>query len=202
MNRPAGDTLLARCLDEGIQQAEGIDLGLQVVVEHGLEGGHLGIHDHDIGGDASLAERDALIGHSHSEVIDTMILQRTGNLDSAGAIAVGLDHANHLRFGFQERTIVVQILHHGIEVHLKDRLMHLLLQLFRNLVEPERTGTLQQDQLVMQAPESFAGEEMIHVGKELFVGNLNPVGLRHQFGTDADKLRDATLHSQIAHLGI
>ena len=55
----------------------------------------------NIGGDASLAERDATRqvqpqrGNRHDDV-----LQRAGNLDSASAIAVGLDVANHPGFWF------------------------------------------------------------------------------------------------------
>ena len=131
-----------------------------------------------------------------------MVLQRTGNLDSPGAIAVGLDHAHHLCFGFQERAVVIQILHHGIEVHLKNRLVHLLLQLFRNLVEAERTGTLQQDQFMMQGCKGIAGKEMIHVGKELLVGDLDSISLCREFRTDANKLVDTTLDGQVAHLSI
>ena len=202
VDRPAGDTLLTGGLDQRIQQTEGIDLRLQVVVEHGLEGGHLRVHDHDVGRDASLTQGDTLVGHSHRQIIDTMVLQRTGNLHRTSAITVGFDHAHHLRLGFQERAVVIQILHHGIEVHLKNGLVNLLLQLFRNLVEPERTGTLQQDQFMMQSCKGIAGKEMIHVGKELLVGNLDSVSLCREFRTDANKLVDTTLHRQVAHLSI
>ena len=43
---------------------------------------------------------------------------------------------------------------------------------------------------------------MIHVGKELLVGNLDSVSLCREFRTDADKLVDATLYCQVAHLSI
>ena len=161
MHGPAGDTFLARCLDEGVEQTETVDLGLEVVVEHGLKGGHLGIHDHDIGGDAGLAEGDTLVGHRHSEIVDMVILQCLGNLHRTCTIAVGLNHAHHLRLGLQERTVIVQVLHHGIEIHLKDCLMHLLFQLLRNLVEAETTGTLQQNQFVAKTRKDLAGEDII-----------------------------------------
>ena len=127
MHRPAGDTLLAGCLDEGIEQTEAIYLGLQVVIEHGLEGGHLGVHNHDIGGDASLTQGNTLVGHCHCEVVNTVILQGFGYLDSTCSIGIGLDHAHHLGFGLHERAIEVEILDHGIEVNLEDGLVHLLL---------------------------------------------------------------------------
>ena len=74
MYGPARDTFLTSGLDECVHQTEGIDLGLQVVVEHGLEGRHLRVHDHDIGGDACLTERNTLVGHGHGEIIDTLVL--------------------------------------------------------------------------------------------------------------------------------
>ena len=74
MYGPSRNTFLAGCLDESIQQTEGVDLRLKIVVEHGLEGRHLGIHNHDVGSDACLAEGDTLVGHRHSEIVHTMVL--------------------------------------------------------------------------------------------------------------------------------
>ena len=76
-----GDALLLGCLDEGLEQTERIDLGLEVVVEHGLEGGHLGVHHHDVGGDAVLAQGDTLVGDSHSQIVYAVVLQGLGYLD-------------------------------------------------------------------------------------------------------------------------
>ena len=38
-------------------------LRLQVVIEHSLEGGHLRIHDHDVAGDAVLAQCNLSLRH-------------------------------------------------------------------------------------------------------------------------------------------
>lgn len=57
----ARDALAAGGLDKGVEETEGIDLGLQVVVEHRLEGGHLGVHHHDVARDAIAAQRHALV---------------------------------------------------------------------------------------------------------------------------------------------
>ena len=43
---------------------------------------------------------------------------------------------------------------------------------------------------------------MRHIGKELLIGDLNLISLRHQLWSDTDELLNATLHSQVAHLGI
>ena len=71
---PPRDALLAGCLHQGVEQAEGIDLRLQVVVEHRLEGGHLGVHHHDVGRDACTAQGHALVGYGNSQIIYAMIL--------------------------------------------------------------------------------------------------------------------------------
>ena len=202
MYGPTRDTLLTGSLDQRIHQTEGIHLRLQVVVEHRLEGRHLRVHDHDIGGDASLTERDTLVGHSHGEIIDTLILQGLGDLHSTSTIAVGLDHAHHLRIGLQERTEIVQVLHHGIEVHLEDGLVDLLLQLLRDLVETKRTGAFQQDQFVAQSREGLTGEEMGHTDEERLIGDLDTVCLCGEFRADANELFNTTLHGEFAHLGI
>ena len=150
MDGPTSDTFLARCLDEGIHETEGIDLGLEIVVEHGLEGGHLRIHDHDVGSDACLAQGDTLVGYGHSKVIDTLILQRFGYLHGSCTIAIGLDHAHHLGVGLEERAEVIEVLDHRIEVDLEDGLVDLLLQLLRNLVETKGTGSLQEDEFIAE----------------------------------------------------
>ena len=143
MYGPTRDSFLTSGLDKGIHQSEGVHLWLEVVVEHCLEGRHLWIHDHDIGGDASLTEGNTFIGHGDSQIVDTVVLQRLGNLHGTCTIGIGLDHTHHFRIRLQERTVIVQVLHNGVEVHLENRLVHLLLQLFRNLVEAKRTGALQ-----------------------------------------------------------
>ena len=74
MYRPPRDTLLTGSTDEGVQQSERVYLGFEIIVEHGLEGSHLRVHDHDIGRDACLAEGDALICHGHGEIVDAMVL--------------------------------------------------------------------------------------------------------------------------------
>ena len=139
MDGPACDALFACGFDERIEQTETIHFRLQAVVEHGLEGRHLGIHNHDVGGDARLAKRHTLVGHSHSQVVHAMVLQRLGYFHSSSPIAVGLDHAHHFRIGAQERAVVVQIVHHGIKVHFKDGFMHFPFQQLRNAVETETT---------------------------------------------------------------
>ena len=93
MDRETGYSLFLSCLDERIEQTERVNLRLQVVIEHGLEGGHLRIHDHDVAGDAVLAQRNALIGYSHSQIVYTMVLQGLGYLHGTCTVAVCLDHA-------------------------------------------------------------------------------------------------------------
>ena len=102
MHWPSCDALLACRPYECVHQSEGVDLRLQVVVEHGLEGRHLGVHHHDVGGDAGLAEGDALVGHRHGEIVHALILQRLGHLHGPRSVGIGLDHAHHLRVGLQE----------------------------------------------------------------------------------------------------
>ena len=198
--RPTGDTLLACCLDECIEQSEAVYLGLKIIVEHSLKRSHLWVHYHNVGSDASLTQRYTLIGHSHSQIVHTMILQRLCYFDSSCTIGIGLDHTNHLGFGLHKRAIVVQILYHSVQVYLKDSLVHLLLQLLCYQVEPEWTCTLKQYQFVAQCSKSLAAQEVIHIGKELLVGYLYLVGLCCQLRTDTYKLGYAALCGQIAHL--
>ena len=128
VNRESGDTLLLGSLDECIEQSERINLRLQVVIEHGLEGCHFRVHNHDVAGDTVLAKGDTLIGNSHSQIIYTMILQGLGNLYRSGTIAIRLDHADQLGFRLHEGTVVVEVGNHRIQVDLEGGFMHLLHQ--------------------------------------------------------------------------
>ena len=50
-----GDACVSGGLNEGLEYAEGVYLGFEVVLEEGLEGAHLGVHDDDGLGDAVAA---------------------------------------------------------------------------------------------------------------------------------------------------
>ena len=121
-----------------------------------------------------------------------MILKSLCYLHGTGSIGIGLDHTDHLGVGLKERAVVVEVGHNGIEVHLEDRLMHFLLQLFRYLVETEASGTLQQYQFTPQAAERIACEEMLYVEEELLVGNMYLIRLCREIRTYTDKLLDTT----------
>ena len=199
---PACNTFLTGCPNKGIHQPEGIDFRFQVIVEHRLEGRHLRIHNHNVGRNTSFAECDTLIGNSHSQIIDTMILKRLGDLNGTSAIGIGLDHTDHLRIWLQKRAIVIQIVYHSIQVYLQDRLVDLLFQLFSNLIETETAGTFQQDQFVTETIEGLTAKEMLYIGKEAFIGNTYTVCLCGQFRTDTDEFLDTAFQSKITHLGI
>ena len=80
--------------------------------------------------------------------------------------------------------------------------MNLLLELLGNLIETERTGTLQENHLIAQTGKGIATQEVVYIGKELLVGNLDFIGLGSELGADTNKLGDATLNSQLGYLGV
>ena len=99
---PARDTLLLRSMYQRIHQSEGVHLWFQVVVEHGIEGRHLGVHNHDVLCDAVTTQGDTLVGNCHSQIVNTMVLQRLGHLHRASSIGICLDHAYQFSFWLQE----------------------------------------------------------------------------------------------------
>ena len=199
---PAGDALLAGLPDEGIEQSEGVDLGLQVVVEERLERCHLRVHHHDVGRDARIAQRHSLIGHGHGQVVHTVFLQGLGYLDGPSPVSVGLDHAHELGLWLQQRTVVVQVVHHSVEVYLKDGLVYLLLQQFRDALEAEAAGAFQQDGLVVQGMDYGACEERVGRGKEVFLAHGEGIGRCRNLSTNADKFADAALLAEHVHLSV
>ena len=71
---PTRNTLFLGSLDKCIHQSEGIYLRFQVIIEHGLEGSHLRIHNHDVLRNAIATQSDTLVSHSHSQIVHTMVL--------------------------------------------------------------------------------------------------------------------------------
>ena len=80
--------------------------------------------------------------------------------------------------------------------------MHLLFQLFCDLIEAERTSALQKNQFIVQVVESVGGQEVVHISEELLIGDLDPVCLGREFRADTDELIDATLETEVGDLGV
>ena len=175
---PSRDTLTLSSVNQGIHQTEGVDLGLQVVVEHGLEGRHLRIHNHDVLSDAMTAQSDTLVGYGNSQIIDTMVLQRFSHFDSTSAIGISLDHAYQLSLRLQEGTVVVEVVNYGIEIHLENGLVYLQFQTLSNAVETEETGSLDENYLVVQLTERLATQEVFGSSEEGFLANQEEGGCR------------------------
>ena len=74
MNGETGNAFFLRFFHQSIKQSERVNLGFEVIIEHRLKGGHLRIHNHDVAGDAVLAQRYTLISHCNSKIIHAMIL--------------------------------------------------------------------------------------------------------------------------------
>ena len=196
------DTFLAGGLDERIQQAERINLRFQFIVEHRLEGSHLWIHDHDVLRDASFAEGYALVGHGHGQVVHPMVLQRLGHFHGSCAIGIGLHHTDNLRLWMHIGTVVVQVIHQRIEVHLQNRFVHLLFEQFGQTVKTKGTCTLQQDQFVAESAKDTAVDKVLTVVEEVFLKNVDLLSLCRYFRSDADEFLHAALLAECRHLFI
>ena len=102
MYREVGDTLLFGCMDKGIQQSEAIDLRLQIVLEERPESAHFRVHNHDIGGNARITERNSLISNGNSQIIYPMILQYLCHLNGPCTIGIRLTMQTILVSGFRK----------------------------------------------------------------------------------------------------
>ena len=199
---PPGDALLLGSLDEGVHQSKRVDLGFQVVVEHGLEGSHLGVHDHDVLRDSMAAQDDTLVGHGHGEIVHAVGLQRLGHLDGSGSVGIGLDHADELGLGLHVRAVVVQVADQRVEVDLEDSLVHLLLQELGDAVETEGAGALDEHHLVVQLAQGVAAQEIVGGGKERRTLDGERRTLGRDAGAYSDEGVDAALLAQRVHLAV
>ena len=92
----ARDAFLLGSLDKCVEYSEVVNLWLQIVVKHCLEGCHLRVHHHDVARNAVASEGCTLIGYCHGEIVYTMVLQCFGNLYAAGSVGIGFYHAYQL----------------------------------------------------------------------------------------------------------
>ena len=198
----ARDAFFLRSLNQSIEQAEGVYFRLQIIVEHRLEGTHLGVHDHDVARDAIATEHGTLVSDSHGEIVDTMVLQCLGHLHTTGTVGVCLDHAHEFGLGLHKRAVVVEVLHHSTKVHFQHGLMHFLYKQLCDLVEAEATRALEQDDLVAQALEDLAMNKGADTLEEELLRDLYFVGILTDNLTDTDELHHAALAGQVADLVI
>ena len=173
----ARDALFFNRFHQRIQQTERINLGLEVVIEHGFEGRHLGIHDHNAARDAVFPQGYAFVCHCNSQIIHAMVLQCLGDFNATGTVGIGLDHAYELGFGLHKRAIAVQVLHNGIEINLQRRFMHLPNKQFRQPVETETPCPFDENHLVMQLLEHIAAYQLVNVVKEILLRQLDACGV-------------------------
>ena len=201
----AGDASTLGSMDESIEEAETVHLGLQVVLEEGVETGHLGVHDHDVLRYAVGTEQGTLVGHRHGQIAHLLLaLQGLCHLHGTSAIGIGLDHADDASLRLEEGAVVVEILHHGTQVDLQYGFVHLLLQSLGDGVEVERACTLDEHQAVAQVLKLGALHERLgggiegaprgHTGKA--------VRLAHQFPAYANEHLHATFFHQACHMRI
>ena len=80
--------------------------------------------------------------------------------------------------------------------------MHLLYQQFRDAVKTKLTGSLDEDNLIAQVLEHIAADKLTDGGEERLVGHADLLLLRRDDRTDADKLLNAALAGQVAHLAV
>ena len=197
----ARDALAAGGLDKGVEETEGIDLGLQVVVEHRLEGGHLGVHHHDVARDAIAAQRHALVGHGHGQVIDAVVLERLGHLHGTRSIGVGLDHADEFRAGSHHGAVVVEIIDQRLEINLQGGLVDLADKQLGKALETKLACAFEQDHLVAERAEGGTMDEVFDGRVKLLLGQLGEGGMVGGNGrTDTDKALHATLADEGGHL--
>jgi len=194
--------LLSGSVNKRIEQAEAVHLRLEVVVEHGLERRHLRVHNHDVRRYSSLAQRNTLVGNSHGKIVGAMVLQRLCHFHGTTAIGICLYHANHLRLRLEKRAEVVEVVHHGTEVHLEYGLVYFLLELFRKTVEREVARALEQYHLIAQRAEDIACGKRTAVGEEVFFGYFYPAGKRGYVRSDADEFFHTALTCKVRDLRI
>ena len=201
MDGEVGDALFLGSLDQRIEQMEAVDFRFQLVVKQGLERRHLGIHDDDGRRNARLTQVRPFICHGNGQIVHPVVLQGLGYLIGPCTVGGRLHHAHHLRVGHQEAAVVVQVVHHGVQVDFENGLMHLQFQLFRHFIEVELARTFYQDGFVTQGRKHVGCQQGGSVGEEILLHRETCLSSR-DVGTYPDDFLDAAVLYQLRHLAI
>jgi len=131
-----------------------------------------------------------------------MVLQRLGYLHAARAVGVCLYHTHELCFGLHERSVVIQVLNQGSEVHFEHGFVHLLHQKVSYTVKAERTRAFDKDDLVAHTAKHFAAYERVNRAEEELLGHGNGTAVLRYFGPDTDEFLHPALLYQTSYLAI
>ncbi len=149
-------------MDESIKETETIHLRFQIVLEEGVETGHLGIHHHDVLRYAVGAKQGSLVGNGNGQITHLFLtLQGLRHLHGTCTIGIGLDHADDARLGIEEGAVIVEVLHHGPEVYLQYGFVHLLFKGFGDGIEVEGACSLDKHNAVAQVKELLTMHKLL-----------------------------------------
>ena len=104
--------------------------------------------------------------HGDSKVVAAAVLQRFGNLITAGAITAGLNHAHCLGAWLDERFEELEIVGQGVQIHFHDRHVLFGFKQVDNLAEAETRIALDEDGLIVKIALSDIVKELLCVLKE------------------------------------
>ena len=192
-------------MDERIEQTEAIHLGLQIVFKQSIETTHLGVHHDNILCDTLRTEQCTLIGDGNGKIAHLRLtLECLCHLHSTSTISIGLDHTNDACRGAEERTIVVQVVHHGTKVNLKNSFVHLLLKCLGDGIKMKSTGTLDEHHAITQRSKIGTMHKGISVGIERASCRhiVKTLRLCLQFLANTHKHLHSTALDQACHMGI
>ena len=140
----------SRFVDECLQQSKTVNLGLEPILKEGVEATKFRIHNHNGNRDAFLPQCLSLVSNGYGQVIAPVLLQSARHFVCSGTVAKGFDHTNHFGFSPESGTEIVEVMHHGVEVDLKNGFVNLFLQELGNPFEVEHSRTLEQYQFVIK----------------------------------------------------
>ena len=112
---------------------------------------------------ACRAQFHPFVGERHHEVIDPLVLQQVGDFHGTAAVGEGFHHdGNPCPWG-EERAEMVQVVHHGIHVHLQYRHVRLFLQESGDVFQPEFACSLDKNDLVVETVAVLLAQEAVGV---------------------------------------
>ena len=139
----------------------------------------------------------------HGKVVTAAILQGLSNLVAAGSVATGLDHADGLGAGLDERFEELEVVGQGVQVHFHDRDVLLGFQHVDNLAEAEAGVTLDEDGLFLKVSLGDIADEVLGVVIEPAMRqSLEVVAVTAHLLTDADQAVHTLGLEQLAHADV
>ena len=187
--------------DETLQRPEVVYLRFETVGHHQRKTVRIGIQHHYRHGDTLLTQRHPFVGESHRKVVHPLFVEHVRHFEISVAVTRRFHHGHHLHPVAHQRTVVIEVVPHGVEVHLQHSRMAAAVELMQDADDPRVGVAAQQDGPARYAVLRTVTDKLLRRAVELTPRTERVAARRNTFA-DADEPSDTGTPDHGAHFAV